>query len=350
MPDTSHKKIVNLLLWISVTFLLLYVLFLLSDLIIILALSVLLAFIFSPFVFLLEQRGFSRLSSTLIAFAGLAIIIYLSLSVVIPKFSYQMNQLITRLEQFSLTDQLKTVQDWLAESLPFIDFTNLTTRLEEVISTQLVNSVESVSLLVSGIVSVIAVLVIVPFITFFIVKDSKKILQGILQMVPNNYFEMSYWIIKKVSLQLGLFVRAWIFDAAFVGTLLGFGFFIIGIPNALPLGVIAGLGHLIPYFGPVIGGVPAIILSIMVNGDLSQVPLIILVVLSVYTVDNGFVQPYIFGKSVDIHPILIILLIIAGGQLFGLIGMLLAIPVATVIKTTAKEIYFAFKNYRIVRI
>ena len=153
MSDTSQKKIANLLLWISAAFLLLYVLFFLSDLIIILALSVLLAFIFSPFVFLLEQRGFSRLSSTLIAFAGLAIIIYLSLSVVIPKFSYQMNQLITRFEKFSLTDQLKTVQDWLAESLPFIDFTNLTTRLEEVISTQLVNSVESVSLLVSGIVS-----------------------------------------------------------------------------------------------------------------------------------------------------------------------------------------------------
>jgi predicted PurR-regulated permease PerM len=147
-----------------------------------------------------------------------------------------------------------------------------------------------------------------------------------------------------------LFVRAWIFDATFVGTMLGFGFYFIGIPSALPLGVIAGLGHLIPYFGPIIGGVPAIILSIMQTGDLSQVPLIIIAVLAVYAVDNGFVQPYVFGKSVDIHPILIILLIIAGGQIFGLLGMLLAVPVATVIKTTAMEIYFAFKNYRIVRV
>ena len=349
MPDTTYKKIVNLLLWISATFLLLYVLFLLSDLIIILALSVLLAFIFSPFVFLLEQRGFSRLSSTLIVFAGFAIIIYVSLSVVIPKFSFQWNELISKLEEFSLEKQLKTVQDWL-KTLPFPESSKLLKNVDESFSSLLDDPFASLTSLVSSIVSVAAVLVIVPFITFFIVKDSKKILQGILQMVPNNYFEMSYWIIKKVSLQLGLFVRAWIFDAAFVGTLLGFGFFIIGIPNALPLGVIAGLGHLIPYLGPVIGGIPAIILSIMVTGDLSQVPLIILVVLSVYAVDNGFVQPYVFGKSVDIHPILIILLIIAGGQLFGLIGMLLAIPVATVIKTTSKEIYFAFKNYRIVRV
>ena len=152
------------------------------------------------------------------------------------------------------------------------------------------------------------------------------------------------------TLKLGLFVRAWIFDATFVGLVIGFGFYFIGVPNALPLGVIAGLGHLIPYFGPIIGGIPAIIVSIVQYGDLSQVPLILLVVLTTYALDNGFVQPYIFGKSVDMHPVMIILLIISGGILFGLFGMLLAVPVATVIKTFSKEIYFARKNYRIARI
>jgi len=349
MPETTYKKTVKLILWIAGTILLLYLIYLLADVIIILALSVLLAFIFAPVVFMLEQRGFSRLSSTFIAFAALAILIYLGLSVFIPKFSFQMNQLITRLEEFSLTEQLKAVQDWLTTSLPFLDLSNLLTRVEEFFSSQLVNSVASLSSLLTSIVSVIAFLVIVPFITFFLVKDSKRILQGMLQMMPNKYFEMAYWIIKKVSLKLGLFVRAWIFDATFVGILIGFGFYLIGIPNALPLGVIAGLGHLIPYFGPIIGGIPAIIISIM-SGDTSQIPLIIIIVLGVYTIDNGFVQPVVFGKSVDIHPIMIILLIIAGSQLFGLIGMLLAVPVATVIKTMVKEINYAFKNYRIARV
>lgn len=350
MSELTYNKAIKLLLWISGSILIIYLLFLLSDLIIILALSLLLAFIFAPFVFTLEQKGFNRLSSTLIVFAGVSILIYLGLSVVIPKFSSQMNQLISKLEMFSLTDQLKTIQDWLAGTLPFLDFSSLTTRAEEFFSKQLVNSFESLSSLVSSIVSVAAVVVIVPFITFFLLKDSKRILQGILQAMPNNYFEMAYWIVKKASLQLGLFVRAWIFDASFVGVMLGFGFFVIGIPSALPLGVIAGFGHLIPYFGPIIGGVPAVILSIMQTGDLSQVPLIILVVLGVYAIDNGFVQPYVFGKSVDIHPILIIILIIAGGQLFGLIGMLLAVPLTTVIKTITKEIYFATKNYKIARV
>jgi predicted PurR-regulated permease PerM len=349
MPDVTYKKIVRLLLWLSATLLVLYILYQLVDIFLILALSILLAFIFAPFVFMLEQKGLNRLSATIVVFGMMAVLIYLGLSVVIPKFSLQMNQLITRLQQFSLTEQLSNIQDWLTRHLPFGDFSNLTTKAEEFFSTQIVNSFESISLVLTSIVSIVAFLVIVPFITFFLIKDSKRILQGILQVVPNVYFEMSYWIVKKVSIKLGLFVRAWIFDATFVGTLIGIGFFLIGVPNASALGVIAGLGHLIPYFGPIIGGVPAILISI-VSGDISQIPLIIFVVLGVYTIDNGFFQPYVFGKSVDIHPIVIILLIIAGSQLFGIIGMLLAVPVATVIKTTAKEIYFALKNYRIARV
>ncbi len=349
MPETTYKKTVKLIFWIAGSILLLFLLYLLVDVIVILALSVLLAFIFAPFVFMLEQRGFSRLSSTLITFGALAILIYLGLSVFIPQFSLQMDQLITRFEGFSLTEQLKAVQDWLTTSLPFLELSNLSKKVDDFFSSQLENSVTSLTSLLTSVVSVIAILVIVPFITFFLLKDSKRILQGMLQMMPNKYFEMAYWIIKKVSLTLGLFVRAWIFDATFVGTLIGFGFYLIGVPNALPLGVIAGLGHLIPYFGPIIGGIPAIIISIM-SGDTSQIPLIIIIVLGVYTIDNGFVQPVVFGKSVDIHAIMIILLIIAGSQLFGLIGMLLAVPVATVLKTMAKEIYYAFKNYRIARV
>jgi predicted PurR-regulated permease PerM len=145
-------------------------------------------------------------------------------------------------------------------------------------------------------------------------------------------------------------VRGWIFDATFVGVAIGFGFYFIGLPSALPLGLIAGLGHLIPYFGPVIGGVPAIILSIVQIGDLSQVPFIVMIVVLTYMLDNGIVQPYVFSKSVDMHPIIIILLIITGGELLGIIGMLLAVPVATVIKTALTEIYFAIKNYKIAKL
>jgi putative permease len=350
MSESTYKKTVRLLFWIAGTIIFIYLVYMLTEVIIILALSVLLAFIFAPFVSMLEGRGLNRLTSTLLIFAAFAVIIYLSLSVIIPKLVAQMNQLVVAMKDFSFDEEIKSLEGTIIHYVPFIQPGSITTKIESFFSLQLVNIIDRISEVLSSIISVVAVLVIVPFITFFLLKDYRRILQGILKTVPNKYFEMSYYVLKKVTLQLGLFVRAWIFDATFVGFMIGFGFYFIGVPNALPLGVIAGLGHLIPYFGPVIGGIPAIIVSIVQYGDLSQIPLIILVVIITYTLDNGFIQPFIFGKSTDIHPVAIILLIISGGILFGLIGMLLAVPVATVIKTFFKEIYFAKKNYRIARV
>lgn len=350
MIELTYKKPIKIVLWILAIFLFLYLTYLLSDIIVILIISLLLAFIFDPLVTMLEQEGFNRLASTLFIFIGVGLFAYLGLSFVIPKFTYQMNQIIKALHVYSLHDQLIKIEKEIHSFLPFFSIGELSKKVEDLISNQIVNSFYSISILLSSIVSVVAILVIVPFITFFLLKDSRSILQGILHIMPNNYFEMSYHIIKKISIQIGRFVRAWIFDAVFVGTLCGLGFYLIGIENALPLGVMAGLGHLVPYLGPIIGGIPAIIISLIQFGDASHVPHIIFLMALVYTFDNGFVQPFVFSKSVDLHPVIIILLIITGSQLFGIVGMLLAVPIAAVIRTLIKEVYFAFKNYRIARL
>jgi predicted PurR-regulated permease PerM len=350
MTEKSLKRITRISAWLLIFALLFIMVFLLSDIFLVMIFSILLAFIFIPLVNLLEKEGFSRLSSTLIIFAATGFLLYLILSFIIPKFIIQMNQLVKALQTISLHEQLVQLENEIYRFFPFFRVGELSKRFEEFISSQFVNSFDAISGLLTGIVSVALIIIIIPFIAFFLVKDSRKIMKNILHVIPNNYFEMSYWILKKVSLQLGRFVRAWIFDATFVGTTMGIGLYILGVNNALPLGVIAGFGHLVPYFGPVIGGVPAIIVSLIQIGDLSMAPFIILLVIIIYALDNGFVQPFVFSKSVDMHPIIIILLIIAGSQLFGILGMLLAVPTASIVKTATKEIYFAFKNYRIARL
>lgn len=349
MSDITQKKIVNLSLLLVAIIITVYFAYLLTEIIIIVAIAILLGFIFAPFVRMLEGKGFSRTLSTLIIFAIFGFLIYLSLSVVIPKLLYQMNQLLIELKDFSLNEELASLEEKILSIFPLFKKGDLTQKAQTIISTSFNDAINHITQFLSGLFSVLAILIIVPFITFFLLKDSAEIQKGLIHIVPNKYFEPSYWILKRISLQLGRFVRGWIFDATFVGMFIGFGFYFIGIPNALPLGVIAGLGHLIPYFGPVIGGIPAIILSLMQVGDFSQVPLILLVLLLTYTFDNGVVQPLVFSKSVDMHPIIIILLILIGGQLFGIIGMLLAVPVTTVIRTAVKEIYFAIKNYKIAK-
>ena len=350
MVESNLKKVSKILLWVILSLVLLYILYLLSDLLIILVISILLAFIFDPFIKQLEKEGFNRIMSTIIIFAVVGFLVYITLSVFVPKLLYQVNQLVQILHINTLESQISILERDIYRYFPFFSIGEISAGIRNFIDSWIQNPIDRISVLLSSIVSVAAILVIIPFITFFLLKDSKKIFVGMLNILPNKYFEMSYWILKKVSVQLGRFVRAWVFDATFVGFTCGIGFYIIGIPNALPLGIIAGLGHLVPYFGPIIGGIPAIIISIIQYGDLSHVPYIFLLMLIVYILDNGFVQPYVFSKSVDMHPIVIILLIIAGSQLFGVLGMLLAIPTATVLKTTAIEIYFAFRNYKIARI
>ena len=330
--------------------LLFYFSFLLINVIILIAISILLGFILAPFVKMLEGKGFSRTISTLIIFILFGFLVYFGLSFVIPKFVFQMDQLIGSLKDFSLNEELNLLETKILRIFPFFNQGELSLKVQGIISTTFNDSINHITQYISSIVSTAAFVVIVPFIAFYLLKDSSVIQKGLIHIVPNKYFEMSYWILKSVSLQLGRFVRGWVFDAIFVGTAIGFGFYFIGLSNALPLGVIAGIGHLIPYLGPLIGGIPAIVLSIVQTGDLSQVPLIMLIVTLTYTLDNGLVQPYVFSKSVDMHPIIIIILIIIGSELFGLIGMLLAVPTATVVKTAVTEIYFAFKNYSIAKL
>ena len=347
MTDQSLSKVKKYFFWIVASLLFAYLFYLLSDIFIILVLSILLAIILEPFIKLIEDKGLTRLTATISIFVMMGFLIYLIFSYIIPQLSYQVNQLVEILKDFSIHDQILLLEKEIHNYLPFFNLGSLSKNVESAISAYIVNSFNEFSTLVSSIVSVLAVVIIVPFITFFLLKDSRKIFRGIMNVMPNKYFEMSYWIIKKVSLNMGRFVRAWIFDATFVGLSCGLGFYLIGIDNALILGVIAGLGHLVPYFGPVIGGIPAVIISIIQYGDLSRIPPLMIVIAVIYAIDNGFVQPYVFSKSVEMHPIIIILLIIASGQLFGVLGMLLAVPTATVIKTAAKETYYALKNYKI---
>jgi len=349
MEILNNKYIKIILFILSITFLF-YFAYMLVNVLVLIAISVLLGFIFAPFVRLLEGKGFSRTISTLFVFAVFGFLFYFGLSFVIPKLFLQMDQVLLSLKDFSLNEELNDLEKKILGVFPFFNKGELSHKVQGIISTSFNDAINHITQYVSGIVSVAAFFIIVPFITFYLLRDSAVIHKTLIHIVPNKYFEMSYWILKRISLQLGRFVRGWIFDAMFVGLVIGFGFYLIGLPNALPLGVIAGIGHLIPYLGPAIGGIPAIVLSIMQTGDLSQVPLIMTIVALTYTLDNGLVQPYVFSKSVDMHPIIIILLIIIGGELFGLIGMLLAVPTSTVIKTAVTEIYFAFKNYSIAKL
>lgn len=324
--------------------------YLFAQLIFMLALSVLISLIFVPVVTFLEKYKFSRILATLTVFVAFGFLLYLGFSIFIPKIGSQLNSLIVKLSEVSVEDQIVKAEHKVREIFPFISEGMIVHKAESFLTKFAEESIVNFASFLGSVFSMAAVIFLMPFIIFFLIKDRDKLIKGMITFLPNKYFEMSYWIINKITMQLGHFVRGWIFDATYVGFACGLAFYLIGVENAVALGVIAGVGHLVPYLGPVIGGIPALLISLLQYGNLSAAPLIILALTIIYVTDNGFVQPYVFSKQINLHPLLIIVLIIAGGQLLGIVGMIFAVPTATVVKTAAQEIYFVFKNYNIAKV
>lgn len=350
ISDISLKKVTKFLLGLVALLFLVYFSVIIFDIIVMLILSILLAFIFNPLVMFFEKHGVNRLLSVLLVFLIAALLTVFGFSVLIPKIVNQLNVIAANFSKENIDAVLGQFNQTLTEVLPLVSAEEITQQVSTFFSELLVNSINNITEIVTSIISILAIVVIVPFMTFFILKDKHKIVKGIIDVMPNKYFEVSYWVIKKISHQLGRYVRSWIFDAFIVGLMATIGLSILGIQNSITIGAIAGIGHLIPYFGPVIGGLPAIIISLIQFGDLSMLPSITLMFVIIYTFDNGYIQPNVFSKGTDIHPLLIIILILIGSQAMGILGMLLAVPAATVIKTAAREIYYGYKNYRIIRV
>jgi putative permease len=348
--EVKPNKALKISAWALAAAAVLCLIFFFYEIIVILALSVLFALIFDPIVTYFEKRKVSRTFTTIIIFFLIIITIYSVYSIYVPQFADQIDKLTDSLKTISLHQRIMAVEKEIRKFFPFVPRGEVVQKAEAYLGSIIIDSMTKATTFLSSLFSVLAILFIVPFITFYLLKDSRIILKGILNIVPNKYFEMSYWILKKISEQLGRFVRAWIFDAAFVGSICALGFYFLGIDNSFTLGVIASLGHLVPYLGPFVGGTAAIIVSLIQFGNFSQVPSIAVMILCVYILDNGFFQPYIFSKNLNIHPIIIILLIVAGSQIAGIPGMLLAVPVATVVETAGREIYYAVKKYKISRI
>lgn len=326
------------------------VIYIYSELFLLLAVSLLIALVLDPVVSIFEKQKMTRLTAVFIVLAGVSVLLYTGFTLLIPALVEQSGALVTTLKGISVQQEISRLEATIHQIFPFLERDFIANRLENIISGSIESILNQFAGIVTNLFSVLAVLVILPFTTFFFLKDKDLIVKNILDVMPNKYFEMSFYISRKVSSQLSRYVRGWLLDALFVGFACGLGFYFLGINNYVTLGIIAGLGHLVPYFGPIIGGIPALFISLLQFGDLSHAPQILVVLAIIYVVDNGFVQPYVFSKSVNMHPVAIIALIVAGGLTGGVFGMLLAVPTATVVRTFITEIYNGFKNYRITRV
>lgn len=323
-----------------------------SNLIAYALIAMLLSYMLDPIVNRLQAAGMNRTIGTTLTLATLILVIVWGSTSVIPIVANQMASLARQLDIENLRFIAEQIEVSIINTFEFIPEGFLRDNIS-VMSDNLFN-VGQISDIVSNVIGIFtnlfAAFLVIPFATFFFLKDGHKIRRDILKLVPNKYFETILSLIDKIETRLGIYFRSVFVQCTIVGVVSWLALSVAGLNNSTSVGIAIGLANSIPYFGPLIGYVLSILISIIETGDFSLVIPCILAVLFAQIIDNLILQPLIFSKSADMHPVAILFIILIGAQTAGIIGMLVAIPIATIIKISIIQIHWSFNNYRIFRL
>jgi len=193
----------------------------------------------------------------------------------------------------------------------------------------------------------------ISFITFFLLLENGIIRRLIISIIPNQYFEVFISGIYKIEKLLSNYLLGLLFQMISIFTIASIGLSIVGVKYALTIAVFAAVANLIPYLGPILGSSFGILVTISTTGglELNLFLIVVIKVLSVFAfvqvVDNVFLQPLIFSKSVKAHPLEIFVIIFVGATVAGIPGMIAAIPVYTIVRVSSTEIYTGFNEYNV---
>ncbi|HAH50484.1 MAG TPA: AI-2E family transporter [Balneola sp.] len=349
MKNITLEKIVKFAIGIAGIAVLGWVLVELGNLVLYLVLALILSYVLDPIVNWLQRNKVPRtLAITLTLSAVILLFVYAS-TTVIPKVADQMVQLARQLDIQNIENIANQVETKLSDDYDFIPEGFLSDNL-----TQVLNSLfdfDQFSSVFGNIVGVFtdifSAILVVPFAAFFFLKDGSKIRRDLLRLIPNKYFETSLTLIDKIEKRLGLYFRSVLLQSLLVAASSWTTLSIAGLDNSLSVGIAVGLANTIPYFGPIIGYILSIIISIIETGDFSLVLVCIVAILIVQMLDNIVFQPLLFSRSADMHPVAILFIILIGAEVAGILGMLVAIPLATVIRITIIQISWSFNNYQV---
>ncbi|WP_429971349.1 AI-2E family transporter [Fructilactobacillus sp. Tb1] len=291
-----------------------------------------------------KTKRINRTWGTTIIFLALILVLaYIALSLV-PHLVSQVANLASNMPKFASHQQASleklTRHGWLKH----IDWDPIVAKVQSSYSSYLKvllsNITNSAGNIISVATNVIITLITAPIILFYMLKDGDKFLPSVERLFPvlsDRHRKQSETLLKKMNQTLSHYIGGQVIECLFVGTFTSIGYLLIGQRYALLLGVFAGFCNLVPYVGPYIGIVPALLVAIVVSPE--QALYTIIVVLVVQQVDGNLVYPNVIGKSLDIHPLTIIIILLAAGHIAGLVGMILAIPFYAIMKVIIEYLY-----------
>lgn len=309
----------------------------------------LLYYLLNPLVDLFEKYKFSRTVGISILFVLIALLLVWGLAVAIPSAQTQIMSFMRNLPGYIA--EIEGIATKLLENEQFAQFRP--TALEQLnkLNDQIMtfarnmstSAVNWASNLISTASQIIVSILIMPFILFYLLRDGNQVKGNIIKFLPTKWRSPIGQVLTDVNSQLANYVRGQVTVAMIVAFMFSVMFSIIGLNYPITLGIVAGFLNLIPYLGSFLAMIPAVILGIIAG------PFMLIKVLIVFmveqTIEGRFVTPLIIGSSLSIHPITILFVLLTAGQMYGVLGVLLGIPIYASIKVVVKAIFEWYKAY-----
>ena len=310
-------------------------------------LAFILAYLLNPLVVALERHRISRKKSILIVFALIIAFMGTALFLILPTVYNELNKLSVVLPK--AIELFTTWADGLREQFKA---TGLPSRvalvLDQHLGEQEVIYANRLNLFLDNVpdaLSTFTLYILSPVISIYFLAEWKGLGVHFLGIIPQRWRMEWRRLWQDINHVIRQFVRGNLVVAVIVGLLIGIGVKLVGMEYALLIGLFCGIFDLIPYFGPFIGAVPAILLALTKSPEMAlKVTLIILIV---QQLEGNIISPKLMGDSVGLHPLWVIFAILAGGELAGVWGMLIAVPVAAVIRVVFNHIYFRLVSTKV---
>ncbi|MFP8968503.1 AI-2E family transporter [Pokkaliibacter sp. CJK22405] len=312
--------------------------------------GMLIAYMADPIADRLEAKGLGRTAAVVVVFVVMTLLMLAVMLLVIPSLGRQLETLVELIPQGWAMAQQKFIP--MIEHWTGVDINGSTAdKAKKAIASNLSQTTDVVAMLIAkatksslSMITWFANLALVPVVTFYLLRDWDVMVERLRESLPRNIEPMISTWAKECDEVLGAFVRGQLTVMGCLAVIYAIGLALVGLKLALLIGVLAGLASIVPYLG-VIVGLGAALLAALMQFD-TMLPLVwVCVVFGVGQMLEGMVlTPNLVGDKIGLHPVVVIFAVLAGGQLFGFVGVLLALPVAAVIRVLLAH---AFKGYKL---
>ncbi|EEY90974.1 AI-2E family transporter [Acinetobacter lwoffii] len=327
--------------------LILWVLYLLKPVVVPFVAAFLIAYLFSPLVNVLHRIGLARWLSISIVFIGIGIVVTLVMWYLVPlvwqQLMYARDSIPAGIHWINYT-----FLPWLSDSFNLVPMEIDTDQISSVVMdyVQTNYSADSIQAMLlklaqSGLnfIQIGGTIVLIPIIAFYFLLDWDRMLDSLRRLIPRPYEKTTLNIVSECHSVLGAFVKGQFLVMVLLGVVYAVGLQLIGLEIGLIIGMIAGLCSIIPYLGFAVGIIAAVIATFFQFGiDWWQLVLVGIVFMVGQAVEGYILQPFLLGDKIGLSPVAVVFAVLAGAQLAGFLGMLIALPVAAVIVVLLRHI------------